>query len=84
MCAGPKLSVQPEGHLLMDDALKLKITELDKQQKTTLHAVIQEGSSVFESCCCYVADDSGEVDLATQPSISGSYTGKIINPCPAE
>lgn len=73
--SGPQLTVNPEGHLLIDDKLELKISGLDRQQKTTLHAVVREGKSVFESCCCYTADDSGEVNLVTQPSLAGSYTG---------
>ena len=74
---GPHLTIKPEGQLLIDDKLQLKISGLGKQQKTTVHAVINEGSAVFESCCCYTADDSGEVNLATQPSQAGSYTGEI-------
>ena len=75
MSSGPKLSVQPEGQLLVDDVLELKISGLDKQQKTTLHAVIVEGRSVFESVCCFTADDIGVISLATQPSLGGSYKG---------
>ena len=78
MSAIPQLIVRPEGRLLMDDKLEIKITGLSKQQKTTLHAVSREGNSVFESCCCYTSDDNGEVDLATHPSLAGSYTGRLF------
>ena len=71
----PQLVVRPNGQLLIDDNLEIKITGLAKHQKTTLHAVTREGSSVFESCCCYTSDENGEVNLATHPSLSGSYTG---------
>ena len=76
MSSGPQLSIKPQGHLLVDDKLEMKISGLGKQQKTTLHAVIKEGSNVFESCCCFTADNNGEINLATQPSLAGSYTGK--------
>lgn len=71
----PQLVVKPEGQLLVDDKLEIKITGLRKHQKITLHAVIRDSSGVFESCCCFTADDKGEVNLATQPSLRGSYTG---------
>ena len=75
MIGTPRLVVRPEGHLLMDENLEIKITGLAKQQKATMHAVIREGKAVFESCCCYSADDDGNVDLTSQPSLAGSYTG---------
>ena len=75
MSTGPHLRIQPEGHLLMDDVLELKISDLDRHQKTTLHATIREGNALFESVCCFTADENGEVNLATQPSLEGSYTG---------
>ena len=76
MSSGPQIKVHPDGHLLVDDKLEIKVTGLPQHQKTTLHAVITEGGNVFESCSCYTADDNGEVNLATQPSIAGSYTGR--------
>ena len=75
MGARTNLTVEPEGHLLIDEPLKVKINGLNNQQTITIHATIKEGGIVFESCCCYMADDSGEIDLSTQPSLSGSYTG---------
>ena len=75
MTGTPRLVVRPEGHLLMDENLEIMITGLAKQQKATLHAVIREGKAVFESCCCFSADDEGNVDLTSQPSLEGSYTG---------
>ena len=75
--SGPILSVLPEGQLLVDDGLQIKISGLERQQKTTLHAVIMEGTSMFESFTCFRADDGGEINLATQPSLAGSYTGEV-------
>ena len=75
MGARTNLTVHPEGHLLMDEPLKVKINRLNNQQTVTIHATIKEGGIVFESCCCYMADDNGEIDISTQPSLSGSYTG---------
>ena len=72
----PQLIVRPDRHLLIDEELEIRITGLAKHQKTTLHAVTREGNSVFESCCCYTSDDNGEVNLATHPSLSGSYSGE--------
>ena len=74
--SGPTLSVLPEGQLLVDDGLQIKVSGLERQQKTTLHAVIMEGTSMFESFTCFRADDGGEINLATQPSLAGSYTGE--------
>ena len=76
--SAPQLVVRPDGHLLIDDKLEIKITGLAKHQKTTLHAVTRERNLVFESCCCYTSDDNGEVNLATHPSLSGSYLGKCF------
>ena len=70
--------MHPDGHLLMDDKLEIKIVGLNKRQAVTLHAFIKESSSVFESCCCFTSDENGEVNLVTQPSIAGSYTGIFI------
>ena len=76
MASGPHLTVNPEGQLLVDDKLELKICGLGRHQKATVHAVINEAGAMFESCCCYTADENGEVNLATQPSQAGSYTGE--------
>ena len=76
MSTGPHVTIKPDGHLLMDDVLELGISGLAKQQRVTLHASLKEGNAIFESCCCFTADEYGDVDLATQPSLSGSYTGK--------
>ena len=78
MISEPHISVIPEGHLLMDDKLEIKISCLPKQRNITLHASIAEGGNVFESCCCFTTDDNGQVNLAAQPSISGSYEGNPI------
>ena len=59
----------------MDENLEIMILGLAKQQKATLHAVITEGRAVFESCCCFTSDDDGNIDLASHPSLAGSYTG---------
>ena len=75
----PELVIRPEGHLLIDDKLEIKVTGLAKHQRTTLHAVTREGNSEFESCCCYTSDENGEVNLATHPSLLGSYKGKYLN-----
>ena len=82
MSTGPHVTIKPDGHLLMDDVLELGISGLAKQQRVTLHALLKEGNAIFESCCCFTADEYGEVDLATQPSLSGSYTGikqRLVN-----
>ena len=82
MSTGPHVTVKPDGHLLMDDVLELGISGLAKQQRVTLHASLKEGNAIFESCCCFTADEYGEIDLATQPSLSGSYTGikqRLVN-----
>ena len=76
MSTEPHVTVKPDGHLLMDDILELGISGLAKQQRVTLHASLREGGAIFESCCCFTANEYGEVDLATEPSLSGSYTGK--------
>ena len=75
MSSGPRIKVIPEGHLLMDDKLEIKLSGLPRQGNVALHAAITEGGNVFESCNCYTADGNGEVNLATQPSVAGSYKG---------
>ena len=75
MSSGPQIKVIPKGHLLMDEKLVIKISGLTRQGDITLHAAITEGGNVFESCNYYTADGNGEVNLATQPSVAGSYKG---------
>ena len=74
-----RLMVNPCGHVMVDDKLEIKIVGLNKRQRVTVHAVTKEGNRVFESCCCYTSDGNGEVNLATQPSEAGNYTGTCIN-----
>ena len=71
----PKLIVRPDGQLLVDEKLEIIITGLAQHQKTTIHAVTRERDIMFESCCCFMSDENGEINLATQASLSGSYTG---------
>ena len=65
---------------MIDSKLEIRIIGLNKRQAVTMHAVIKEDSRVFESCCCFTSDGIGEVNLATQPSLAGSYTG-IVRCC---
>ncbi|ESO88692.1 hypothetical protein LOTGIDRAFT_125734 [Lottia gigantea] len=64
---------------LMDDIISVKITELKPHKLVTLSAQIKEKpSEIFISNGWYKADNNGDVDLAKDASLNGTYTG--INP----
>ena len=71
-----ELSVTPSGFLLVDDELQIVLKGLKPGQIMTVHAVLTEDKKVYESCCSFQADSYGVVNIATQPSRSGTYTGK--------
>ena len=74
-----ELCVSPKGFLLVDDELCIVLRGLTAGQFVTVHAVLSEAKKVYESCCTFQADENGVVNLASQSSRSGTYTGNIKN-----
>ncbi|XP_060551670.1 acyl-coenzyme A amino acid N-acyltransferase 1-like isoform X2 [Ruditapes philippinarum] len=87
----PEIAFKPNGHLLVDDRLEIKIDKLDSNQKVTVYAYLEEEKKTFESCGCFTADKQGIVNLGRQASVSGTYTGVSamglfwsLVPCPGQ
>lgn len=61
---------------LADEVLDIKIKGLPRKQNITLQAkLVDDSSKEFESHAFYQSDKDGEVHLASQPSMGGSYSG---------
>ena len=71
----PEIAFKPNGHLLVDERLQIKIDKLESNQKVTVYAYLKEEKKTFEACGCFIADKQGTVNLGRQASTSGTYTG---------
>lgn len=60
---------------LVDDVITIRVAGLDSRQQVTVRAEVDEKGQVFAGSGCFTADDSGMVDLSTQVSSAGTYTG---------
>ncbi|KAL5008198.1 hypothetical protein ScPMuIL_013779 [Solemya velum] len=67
------ITVTPD-KALVDEAVTITVTGLDRHQAMTLCARVTETTTTFASCASYVADDTGTVDVAKNSSIQGTYT----------
>ena len=73
--ATPELDIKSQTSLA-DEVLHIKVKGLSPKQNVTLHAkVVDDSKKILESFAFYQGNENGEVDLWTQPSIGGSYTG---------
>ncbi|KAL5008038.1 hypothetical protein ScPMuIL_013619 [Solemya velum] len=70
----PVIRVTPaEG--LVDDEVSVTIVGLEKFQLVTIHASFEDDGMRFAASSCYTANGHGTVDVGTQPSEHGTYTG---------
>lgn len=69
------VSVTPAASLA-DQPAKIAVSGLAPSQEVTVRAlVVSEHGSLFDSCAHYQANKQGEVDLVTDSSRGGDYTG---------
>ena len=65
---------------LMDEKLCIKVSGLKPKQVVTVYAKTVEQGKRFASFAVYIANEQGEINLSTDPSLIGTYTG-IARPC---
>lgn len=76
MCSQVRLRLLPSARCLFDEPLQVKVAGLRSHQVVQLKArATDEKGTDFSSWAVYRADQNGEVDLCTDPSLSGTYTG---------
>ncbi|KAK2832438.1 hypothetical protein Q7C36_015900 [Tachysurus vachellii] len=74
-CPCPLLSVEPIRGLL-DEKLRITVTNLNPQQEVTLHCLhLSEDKDVWDAFGHYVSDEHGSVTVAKDSSVGGTYTG---------
>ncbi|XP_067680470.1 bile acid-CoA:amino acid N-acyltransferase-like isoform X3 [Haliotis asinina] len=71
--AVPKLTVSPQT-ALVDEKVCVKVSGLKPSQRVTLHASLTE-KTVFAACGHFTGDEHGCINVTTQASCGGTYTG---------
>ncbi|XP_071486798.1 acyl-coenzyme A amino acid N-acyltransferase 1-like [Diadema antillarum] len=73
---GPEIHASPRRGL-NDEALDIRAVGLEPHQRVHLkaHVYTESGKYRFESTAEYRADANGEIKVAEDPSLGGSYTG---------
>ena len=68
---------------LYDEEVRISLHNFPPQAKVTLHGqVVQLHSKIaFASCGHYLSNKSGQIDLCTDASQGGTYSGKALNIC---
>ncbi|XP_043930023.1 acyl-coenzyme A thioesterase 1-like [Protopterus annectens] len=73
--APPNLRVTPPKSLA-DEMVRIRASGLEPREEVTVQALlVDEAGRFFSSCAQYRADIQGIIDLATDPSRGGHYTG---------
>lgn len=73
--ARSSISVEPSSSLI-DDKVRIVVSGLQARQAVTLEArILAENGEVFESHAHFIACKDGEVDVCSDASLGGSYTG---------
>ncbi|KAM9349539.1 acyl-coenzyme A thioesterase 2, mitochondrial-like [Symphorus nematophorus] len=76
MSSQVRLRLLPSARCLFDEPVQVKVAGLRSRQVVTTRArATDERGVVFTSSATYRADESGEIDLDRDPSLSGSYVG---------
>lgn len=76
MSAQVRLKLLPSTRCLFDEPIQVKVAGLRSKQVVTMRArSVDQKDVVFSSSATYRADESGEIDLSRQPSLSGHYVG---------
>lgn len=73
----PIVVIEPS-ECLVDEDIRIRIEGLRCYQDITIHAVFSKPDDVshtFDSYAKYTADRNGNIDVASQASVGGSYTG---------
>ncbi|XP_053506184.1 peroxisomal succinyl-coenzyme A thioesterase [Ictalurus furcatus] len=74
-CPCPLLSIEPTRGLV-DEKLRIFVTNLNPNQEVTLHCLHQsEDKDLWEAFGHYVSDGQGTVTVAKDSSVGGTYTG---------
>ena len=60
---------------MVDEKLTITVRGLDVGMKVTIKSFLVEGRFEFEAHAHYIANRRGEIHIAEQPSLGGSYTG---------
>lgn len=61
---------------LVDEVVNIEIGGLQSQQNVTIHATLENLGNKFDSYAKYQANSEGKVNLATDESFGGTYTGE--------
>ncbi|XP_029309560.1 LOW QUALITY PROTEIN: acyl-coenzyme A thioesterase 1-like [Cottoperca gobio] len=76
MSAQVRLRLLPRARCMFDEPVQVKVDGLRSGHVVTLRArSTDEKGVVFSSSASYKADESGEIDLERDPSLSGTYIG---------
>lgn len=71
----PSITITPK-ECMADEAVAIRIRGLRAHQKVTVHAILQRSDvGIFDSFAKYTATPDGRVDVTTQASIGGYYSG---------
>lgn len=60
---------------LMDEKVLITVDGLSPNEPVTIKASLEEDNKKFSSYGCFTSTRRGRVDLGTQPSLQGTYTG---------
>lgn len=71
----PTVTIEPK-ECLADEAVKIRVHGLRSHQNVTIYAWLQRNDvDIFDSYAHYTATREGVVDISTQASAGGSYSG---------
>ena len=70
------INVKPD--VLLDETLDISVTGLAADSKITMRLYLKQTKAEFEACGQYIADSKGQIRLNEDPSVGGSYYGKLI------
>ncbi|XP_022089109.1 acyl-coenzyme A amino acid N-acyltransferase 2-like [Acanthaster planci] len=70
----PSITVNPQSSFV-DDIVAVVASGLPPNSAVSVGSILRERDKVFQSLGHFVADQNGRVDLSTQQSHGGSYTG---------
>ena len=70
----PTISLTPSA-ILVDEPVSIRLSRLLKDARVSLHAQMRTAFGTVTSFAIFQTDEQGVVDLATQPSLGGTYEG---------
>ena len=69
------ITISPNPSMMDQDDVQITITNLKPGQHVTLEALIKKRKTIFRSHAHFVASLSGTINVASDNSFGGSYTG---------